>query len=98
MMARVWYFLLNHTEQAQLVTLPTGSFTSLLDGKNVSGQVAVDAVRRSSFVGASIKTDKVCPDAKHQDTPYQFLYLIKPFPISYSIIPNKLLNDSASVG
>ncbi len=38
------YFLLNHTEQAQLVTLPTGSFTSLLDGKNVSGQVAVDAV------------------------------------------------------
>ena len=38
------YFLLNHTEQAQLVTLPAGSFTSLLDGNNVSGQITVEAV------------------------------------------------------
>ncbi len=38
------YFLLNHTEQVQSVMLPTGNFTSLLDGKNVEGQVHVNAV------------------------------------------------------
>jgi len=41
------YFLLNHSVQAQQVTLPQGNFTSLLDGKSVAGQVdiaGVDAV------------------------------------------------------
>ncbi len=38
------YFLLNHTQQAQQVPLPGGNFVSLLDGKNVTGQVEVGAV------------------------------------------------------
>ncbi len=38
------YFLLNHAEQVQQVTLPSGKFTSLLDGKIVEGQVDVGAV------------------------------------------------------
>lgn len=38
------YFLLNHTEQVQQVTIPDGKFKSLLDGKDVEGQVSVDAV------------------------------------------------------
>ncbi len=38
------YFLLNHTEQAQQVKLPTGTFTSLLNGRRVENQVEVGAV------------------------------------------------------
>ena len=38
------YFLLNHTEQVQHVTLPSGNFVSLLDGKSVTEQVEVGAV------------------------------------------------------
>lgn len=41
---RILYFILNHTEQKQQVTLPTGTYTSLLDGKQVQGIVEVDAV------------------------------------------------------
>ncbi len=35
------FFLLNHTELAQQVKLPAGTFTSLLDGKTVEGSVDV---------------------------------------------------------
>jgi len=41
---RAVYFLLNHTEQAQQVTLPMGCFTSLLDEKRVEGSVEIAAV------------------------------------------------------
>jgi len=48
---RTVYFLLNHNEQAQQVVLPTGNFTSLLDGKSVAGQVKVDAVDAVVLLG-----------------------------------------------
>ncbi|HZO71859.1 MAG TPA: beta-galactosidase [Ktedonobacteraceae bacterium] len=38
---RELFFLLNHTELAQQVKLPAGTFTSLLDGKTVEGSVDV---------------------------------------------------------
>jgi beta-galactosidase len=38
------YFLLNHTQQAHLITLPNGTFTSLLEGKNIVGDVEVAAM------------------------------------------------------
>lgn len=41
---RSLYFLLNHTEQPQRLTLPAGTYTSLLDGKSVSGEVEIAAV------------------------------------------------------
>ncbi|HEU5228425.1 MAG TPA: beta-galactosidase trimerization domain-containing protein, partial [Ktedonobacteraceae bacterium] len=34
-------FLLNHSEQPQQVKLPAGTFTSLLDGRAVEGQIDV---------------------------------------------------------
>ena len=40
---RVLYFLLNHTEKAEWVSLPAGSFTSLLSGDEVEGRVEVTA-------------------------------------------------------
>src|SRR5579875_893403 len=40
---RAVFFLLNHTQQAEAVTLPTGSFTSLLNGHVVEGQIEVAA-------------------------------------------------------
>ena len=45
------YFLLNHTEQVQQVTLPNGNFVSLLDGKHVTGQVEVGAVDAVVLLG-----------------------------------------------
>lgn len=45
------YFLLNHNEQLQKVSLPTGSFTSLLDGKNVESEVSVGAVDAVVLLG-----------------------------------------------
>jgi beta-galactosidase len=41
---RAIYFLLNHTEQVQSVSLPGGSYKSLLDDKQVEGQVEIAAV------------------------------------------------------
>jgi beta-galactosidase len=41
---RSLYFLLNHSEHAQSVTLPQGAFTSLLDGKSVAGEVTIPPV------------------------------------------------------
>jgi len=41
---RVIYFLLNHSEQRQQVILPTGTFTSLLDDKSVTGVVKIAPV------------------------------------------------------
>jgi beta-galactosidase len=41
---RAIYFLLNHTQQAQHIALPSGSFISLLDGKNIAEQVEVAAM------------------------------------------------------
>ncbi len=38
------YFLLNHTEQAQHITLPVGNFTSLLTNKKVEGQLEIAGV------------------------------------------------------
>ncbi len=38
------YFLLNHTDQPQSVTLPAGCFTALLDDKAIEGQVEIAAV------------------------------------------------------
>ncbi len=38
------YFLLNHTEQIQNVTLPAGTFTSLLNGESVEGEIGIPAV------------------------------------------------------
>ncbi len=38
------YFLLNHTQQAQSVPLPSGTFISLLDDKTVSGTLTVPAL------------------------------------------------------
>src|SRR5450755_94871 len=40
---RAIYFLLNYNEQAQSVKLPAGTFRSLLDGKDVQGEVEVEA-------------------------------------------------------
>jgi beta-galactosidase len=40
----VIYFLLNHTEQPQRVTLPAGKYASLLDGKQVAGEVEIGPV------------------------------------------------------
>ncbi|MBA2677517.1 MAG: Beta-galactosidase C-terminal domain, partial [Ktedonobacteraceae bacterium] len=37
------YFLLNHTDGSTQVTLPAGTFTSLLDGQEISGQVELAA-------------------------------------------------------
>src|SRR5205807_7810110 len=41
---RAIYFLLNHTQQARRVSLPTDTFTSLLDGRNVIGEVEAGAM------------------------------------------------------
>ena len=41
---RTIYFLLNHTEQAQTVTLPAGTFKSLLDDRQVSSEIEIAAV------------------------------------------------------
>lgn len=41
---RAIYFLLNHTQQAHRVTLPPGTFTSLLDGTNITEEVEVTAM------------------------------------------------------
>ncbi|HEX3642656.1 MAG TPA: beta-galactosidase trimerization domain-containing protein [Ktedonobacteraceae bacterium] len=41
---RAIYFLLNHTQQAHCVKLPPGTFTSLLDGKNITKEVEVTAM------------------------------------------------------
>ncbi len=41
---RSLYFLLNHSERALNVALPSGAFTSLLDGKNVTGEVTIPPV------------------------------------------------------
>ena len=38
------YFLLNHTQQDQQLTLPSGAFTSLLDGKSITGQIQIPAM------------------------------------------------------
>ncbi|WP_371876240.1 Beta-galactosidase C-terminal domain [Dictyobacter vulcani] len=38
------YFLLNHTRQAQTVTLPDGNFTSVLDEKAIAGQITIPAM------------------------------------------------------
>lgn len=38
------YFLLNHTQQAQQLTLPQGTFTSLLDGTSISGNIEISAM------------------------------------------------------
>ncbi len=38
------YFLLNHTQQAQHVALPSGTFTSLLDGKSITGDIEIPAM------------------------------------------------------
>lgn len=38
------YFLLNHTQQAYCVTLPSGTFISLLDGQTITKQVDVPAM------------------------------------------------------
>jgi beta-galactosidase len=40
---RAVFFLLNHTHQTETVTLPVGSFTSLLNGHMVEGQIEVAA-------------------------------------------------------
>lgn len=40
---RAVFFLLNHTQRAETVTLPGGSFTSLLNGHVVEGQIEVAA-------------------------------------------------------
>lgn len=40
---RAVYFLLNHTNKAEAVALPTGNFTSLLSGKVAQGQIEVAA-------------------------------------------------------
>ncbi|MDQ2902786.1 MAG: beta-galactosidase [Chloroflexota bacterium] len=37
------YFLLNHSDQPAQVTLPAGTFTSLLGGREISGQVSLAA-------------------------------------------------------
>jgi len=37
------YFLLNHNETAQTVTLPAGSCISLLDGRELQGSLEIDA-------------------------------------------------------
>ncbi len=41
---RTLYFLLNHSDQTQRVKLPTGTFTSLLDGEKIEGEVEVKGV------------------------------------------------------
>ncbi|MBV9228661.1 MAG: beta-galactosidase [Chloroflexi bacterium] len=41
---RAIYFLLNHTEQVQRVALPAGKYTSLLDGRQVAGEVEIGPV------------------------------------------------------
>lgn len=38
------YFLLNHTQQAQQVPLPAGSFTSLFNGAHVTGDIEIPAM------------------------------------------------------
>ncbi|GAC1363651.1 MAG: beta-galactosidase [Ktedonobacteraceae bacterium] len=38
------YFLLNHTQQAEKISLPTGSFTSLLDDRQLTGDIEVPAM------------------------------------------------------
>ncbi len=38
------YFLLNHTQQAQQLALPAGAFTSLLDGKSITGEIEIPAM------------------------------------------------------
>ncbi len=41
---RAVYFLLNHTQQGHQVLLPTGTLTSLLDGRNVTEEIEVAAM------------------------------------------------------
>jgi beta-galactosidase len=41
---RATYFLLNHTQQTHRVLLPDGIFTSLLDERNITGEVGVPAM------------------------------------------------------
>ncbi|MDQ2716169.1 MAG: beta-galactosidase [Chloroflexota bacterium] len=41
--ARPVYFLLNHSDRPAQVTLPAGTFTSLLDGREIGGQVELAA-------------------------------------------------------
>jgi len=38
------YFLLNHTSQAQQTKLPAGTFTSLLDGSHITGNIEIPAM------------------------------------------------------
>ncbi|GCF10561.1 beta-galactosidase [Dictyobacter arantiisoli] len=38
------YFLLNHTQQAKQITLPHGTFTSLLDDSSVQGEITIPAM------------------------------------------------------
>ena len=40
---RALYFLLNHTEKAEQVSLPAGTFSSLLSGEKIEGQLEVAA-------------------------------------------------------
>ena len=39
---RVVYFFLNHTDKPEVVALPAGKFTSLLNGKEVERQIEID--------------------------------------------------------
>jgi beta-galactosidase len=41
---RAIYFLLNHTQHAHHVLLPTGTFLSLLDGKSITAKIEVSAM------------------------------------------------------
>ena len=39
---RIVYFFLNHTGKPEVVALPAGKFTSLLNGKEVERQIEID--------------------------------------------------------